>query len=107
MVKTAFMKRCMTIWTHHGLDVAVLGHSFRIGGSTELLLAGVPPEIVAAIGRWKSLAFLLYWRKIEEVLPRAVSRSYEPNRIRNVAAAFEQFRIVQNIPTSCTITHGP
>lgn len=38
----------------------ISGHSFRIGGAVELLLAGVPPEVVAATGNWTSLAFLLY-----------------------------------------------
>jgi len=40
----------------------VLGTVFLIGGTVELLLAGVPPEIIAATGGWTSFAFLLYWR---------------------------------------------
>ena len=45
----------------------ILDHSFHIGGAVELLLAGVPPEIVAATGGWTSLAFLLYWHHMEEI----------------------------------------
>ena len=56
------------------------------------------PEVVAAIGRWKSLAFLLYWRKIEEILPRAVSKSYVKSRIAEVSRDFERFRVEQRIP---------
>jgi len=49
----------MGIWSSAML-VHVLGHSFHIGGAVELLLAGVSPEVVAALGGWTSLAFLLY-----------------------------------------------
>lgn len=63
-----FMNRCNEIWAKAGLS-RITGHSFRIGGATELLLRGVPPEMVKAQGRWSSDAFLRYWRKIEEILP--------------------------------------
>jgi integrase len=36
------------------------GHSFRRGGATSLALAGVPDNVIAAIGRWKSTSFQLY-----------------------------------------------
>ncbi|KAJ7599466.1 DNA breaking-rejoining enzyme [Mycena floridula] len=97
-----FLDRCHGIWRSAGL-LLPLGHSFRIGGASELLLAGIPPEVVATIGRWKSLAFLLYWRKIEEILPRSFSRSYDSSRIRELAVAFENFRVAQNIPENVLI----
>ena len=59
MTKCKFMDFCTGVWSNTSL-AHVLGHSFRIGGAVELLLAGVPPEIVAATGGWTSLAFLLY-----------------------------------------------
>ncbi|KAJ8518023.1 hypothetical protein ONZ45_g4856 [Pleurotus djamor] len=102
MSKTAFLERCTSVWSSHGLTSDVKGHSFRIGGATELLLSGVPPEVVASVGRWKSSAFLLYWRRIEEILPHSISRTYDPDRIKLVAAAFEKFRISQSVP--CTVT---
>ncbi|KAJ7333492.1 hypothetical protein DFH08DRAFT_708228, partial [Mycena albidolilacea] len=37
MTKTWFMKRCTQIWDAAGILLG-FGHSFRIGGSTELLL---------------------------------------------------------------------
>lgn len=63
MAKHKFMGFCTSIWSKAALT-HVLGHSFQIGGAAELLLAGVPPEIVAATGGWTSLVFLLYWRLI-------------------------------------------
>ncbi len=50
MVKDWFLKRCRDIWEPLHLDF-IHGHSFRPGGATELLLAGVPPETVAKQGR--------------------------------------------------------
>ena len=53
----------------------VLGHSFHISGTVELLLAGIPPEIVAATGGWTSLTFLLYWHHMDEILPMSPSKA--------------------------------
>jgi len=60
--------RCNTIWSRLGLP-SVSGHCFRIGGTTELLLRGVPPDIVRMMGRWSSDAFFIYWRNLELVAP--------------------------------------
>ncbi len=57
-----------------------LGHSFRIGSAVALLLTGVPPEIIAATGGWSSLAFLLYWCRLQEVIPMHVTKAYNKNR---------------------------
>jgi len=48
------------IWSSAML-MHVLSHSFWIGGAVELFLAGVPPEVIAAIRGWTSLTSLLYW----------------------------------------------
>ena len=37
-------------------------HSLRIGGASALAAAGVPDYIIQTMGRWKSLAFLMYIR---------------------------------------------
>ncbi|KAF8879515.1 hypothetical protein CPB84DRAFT_1852065 [Gymnopilus junonius] len=71
----------------------VLGHSFRIGGAVELLLVGIPPEIVAATGSWTSLTFLLYWHHMEEILPMSISKAYNKTHFNNLATIFKQFRI--------------
>lgn len=75
----------------------ISGHSFRIGGAVELLLAGVPPEVVASTGGWTSLAFLLYWRRMEEIIPLSTSKAYNSAQISSLSDTFEQFRIRQNI----------
>ena len=35
-------------------------HSLRIGGATSLAILGVPPHIIKAIGRWKSICYQIY-----------------------------------------------
>ncbi|KAF7310111.1 hypothetical protein MIND_00384500 [Mycena indigotica] len=96
MTKDWFLTRCTDIWKSCGL-LAVAGHSFRIGGSTELLLAGVPCEVVAATGGWSSLAFLLYWRKLEHIIAMAIGKAYDKKKIEEVALVFERFRVDNNI----------
>jgi len=97
MSKHKFMSFCVDIWSRAGL-AHVKGHSFRIGGAVELLLAGVPPEIVAATGGWTSLAFLLYWRRMEEILPMSTSRAYQKSQITDLARILEGFRQRNGIP---------
>jgi hypothetical protein len=43
----------------------ITGHCFRIGGTTFYLVSGVPPDIVKKFGRWRSQAFLEYWRCLD------------------------------------------
>lgn len=59
--KKAFLQRCNQVWQAHGFP-QIKGHSFRIGGTSELLLAGVHPDVVRKMGRWSSDHFLRYWR---------------------------------------------
>ncbi|KAJ7606933.1 hypothetical protein DFH06DRAFT_1018882 [Mycena polygramma] len=94
--KDWFMQHCCAIWKAANL-LLVLGHGFRIGGSTKLLLAGVPCEVVAALGEWSSLAFLLYWRKIEHIVPMNIGKAYDKKKLDEVAKAFEAFRIANGI----------
>ena len=97
MLKHNFLTFVTGIWSS-ALLAHVLGHSFRIGGAVELLLAGVPPEIVAATGGWTSLAFLLYWRRMEEILPMSTSKAYKKAHFDELATIFENFRINNRIP---------
>jgi hypothetical protein len=48
LTKNAFLKKCNLIWHNAGYP-RMMGHSFRIGGTTELLVAGVHPGIVMAV----------------------------------------------------------
>jgi len=59
MFRNTFLSFVLGVWQSASLD-HVAGHSFCIGGTVFLLLAGVPPEVVAATGGWTSLAFLCY-----------------------------------------------
>jgi hypothetical protein len=45
----------------------ITGHCFRIGGTTFYLVSGVPPDIVKKFGRWRSQAFLEYWRCLDHL----------------------------------------
>ena len=93
------MEFCTGVWADANL-AHVQGHSFRIGGAVELLLAGVPPEIVAATGGWTLLAFLLYWRRMKEILPMSTSKAYKRSHVDELAKIFEQFRIDNCIPSN-------
>ena len=97
LTRQDFLSFVNKIWSDAGL-LHVYGHSFRIGGAVEILLAGVPPEIVAAIGGWTSLAFLLYWRRLKELLPMSTVRAYKQNDMNRLARIFDDFRVRAKIP---------
>ncbi|KZS94990.1 hypothetical protein SISNIDRAFT_400278, partial [Sistotremastrum niveocremeum HHB9708] len=65
----AFMSRCNEIWRAAGKGT-VTGHCFRIGGTTTFLTNGVPPDVVKAMGRWSSDAFMRYWRGLDSLAAR-------------------------------------
>ena len=67
MTRKWFLERCNKIWALDHLD-NLSGHSFRIGGTTHLLLLGINPFVVMMQGRWRSNAFLEYWRHCKELL---------------------------------------
>jgi hypothetical protein len=69
LTKRIFLNQCNEIWSSCGLSV-VSGHSFRIRGTTELLVSGVHPDVVRMMGRWSSDSFLKYWRSLDRVAPR-------------------------------------
>jgi hypothetical protein len=102
--KSFFLSTCSSIWEAAGLP-PVQGHSFRIGGASELLTAGVSPEVVACLGGWTSLAFLLYWRKVEHILPMNITDAYKKKRVQELAAEMECFRICNSIPNSAALDH--
>jgi hypothetical protein len=97
LLKSDFLKFVNRVWMNAKLH-HVYGHSFRIGGAVALLLAGVPPEVVAATGGWTSLSFLLYWRRLEEILPNSTSRAYNKSDVNFLSSTFEKFRTRCDIP---------
>jgi len=84
MVKKVFTARCKQVWEASGC-ADVSGHSFRIGGCTELLLRGVSHEWVKIAGRWKSDAWQVYIRGTPVLLQ---------NEMRRVSAALSQEHLI-------------
>ena len=65
--KKKLLNWCNAIWIANGEPHVISGHSFRIGGTTELLLRGIPPDVIKTLGRWESDSFLAYWRSVESL----------------------------------------
>ncbi|KAJ7239269.1 hypothetical protein C8J57DRAFT_1452751 [Mycena rebaudengoi] len=76
LVKDAFLHASSAVFRAAELDL-VFGHSYRIGGSLELLAAGVAPEVIMKLGGWSSLCFLIYWRRLQQILPLAITRAWD------------------------------
>lgn len=68
LTRKRFLAHCNEVWMCYGFPIST-GHSFRIGGTTKLLLANVAPDVVKLMGRWSSDAFLRYWRSLELIAP--------------------------------------
>jgi hypothetical protein len=64
--KKSFMLMCNNVWASYGWPT-ISGHSFRIGGTTSLLVSGIDPSVVKKMGRWSSDAYLRYWRTVEDI----------------------------------------
>ncbi|KLO16817.1 hypothetical protein SCHPADRAFT_847516 [Schizopora paradoxa] len=71
LTSNMFLARCNQVWAASNIP-RITGHSFRIGGTTELLTSGVEPDVVRAMGRWSSDSFLKYWRSLEHLIPKHV-----------------------------------
>ena len=65
--KKFFLRRCNAIWSTLGFP-RTTGHCFRIGGTTELLVAGIPPDIVKAMGRWSSESIGARWTTLRQAI---------------------------------------
>src|SRR5882724_2535797 len=76
MPKSWFLNRCNEVWLSKGLTTTS-GHSFKIGGTTHLLLLGIDPFIVMAQGHWRPSAFLEYWQLCEEIIPTFIGFSLQ------------------------------
>lgn len=79
--KDVFLRRCNAIWASLGYPHTT-GHSFRIGGTTELLIAGIPPDVVKVMGRWSSDSFLRYWRSLDVLAPQYIRNLNTHKRYR-------------------------
>ena len=81
LTKKVFLQRCNEIWSTFGYPHTT-GHCFRIGGTTELLILGTPPDVVKATGCWSSDSFLRYWRSLEEIAPVHIRNVHTSRRRR-------------------------
>ncbi|KAF5334719.1 hypothetical protein D9758_017359 [Tetrapyrgos nigripes] len=95
MVKDKFLELCFDIWTRECI-CDVLGHSFRIGGAVHLLSLGLAPEYVAAVSGWTSLAFLLYWRRIVEIVPVAIHKAMELEKVKKAIEDYRKKQAISN-----------
>ncbi|KAJ3981028.1 hypothetical protein F5890DRAFT_1418456 [Lentinula detonsa] len=99
MTKKHFLNFVLSIWAKAGTP-NIHGHSFHIGGAVELLLIGVPPHIVAQTGGWTSLAFLLYWCRIVDLLPLHTHKAYSDDQWSKTRTAIEQYKKSSKISDS-------
>ncbi|KAG1719864.1 DNA breaking-rejoining enzyme, partial [Suillus paluster] len=90
MTRPLFLARCNEIWVAQGFP-NLPGHVFRIGGTTELLLQGTHPDIVAMQGRWTSDAFLEYWRCIDTILPLFIASTANTQRLLDLDRTMDAF----------------
>ena len=57
-------------------------HSYRSGGASHLLAAGVPPDIIKALGRWRSSCFLDYAVPSVELFAGLATAATDPINLR-------------------------
>jgi hypothetical protein len=94
ITKDVFLTTSSLAFKNAGLD-QVFGHSYRISGAMDLLLAGVAPEVIMKLGGWTSLCFLVYWRRLERVIPAAIARAW--------AAQQKEFARVHSHPSDLDV----
>lgn len=66
--KAVFIARLRKAAVAAGINAPPKGHAFRIRGTLEYLLRGVPFDVVKAKGRWASDAFRVYLRKHASIM---------------------------------------
>ena len=86
LTKISFLTITSNIFTAAGLE-SVHGHSYQIGGTLHLLLDGVSPEVIMKIGGWTSLCFLIYWCRLEQVIPLAITQTWD-SKVKEFARKF-------------------
>ena len=90
LTKSEYLAQVNGIWKCRVM-LTVNGHSTCIGGATELLLRGVNPDVVAQQGRWSSHSFLLYWRKIQSILPLFINKQFGADRVAQAQRGIVNF----------------
>ncbi len=97
MHKTIFLEFCMDICQGHPwltysdtASISVAPWSFSLPESLQ--------KLSQQPGGWTLLAFLLYWHRMEEILPMSTSQAYNKAHINKLAEIFKQFCVANNIP---------
>jgi len=87
--KSFIQRRIKSLVALIGLNPRVFStHSLRAGGATDLFVAKVPYGHIMKMGRWKSLAFLMYFRDTSDVR-NAVFSAFESAADRPNASFFD------------------
>ena len=87
----AFTAAIRCIARRFGLpELRFKSHSMRIGGACNMLANGVSETIIKLVGKWKSIAFLLYLRMLDAAYNTALAavsnpRSVTTDSIRHLA----------------------
>ena len=91
LTKDWFMGRCNEVWKAAGFE-ELMQHGFRIGDATDLLLRGTPLDIIMVQDRWVSAhSFVLYWRKIEDILPLFLSCTFVIDHMTQLTSSMKDF----------------
>lgn len=73
LYKSEWMRRCHEIFRSAGLE-ELLGHCWRIGGTTELPLQGVSVTAIKLLAHWSTDAWKLYVRNTADIIDTKVVR---------------------------------
>lgn len=68
----------------------------------ELLISGVPPLIVAATGGWTSMAFTLYWTRVESIIPAFTARAYAAKDMERAGCFVKKFAASEKVENPST-----
>ena len=90
LTRSAFLKCFKAATTRAGVQ-NLTGHAFRVGGTLEYLLRGVPFEAVKSQGRWRGDSFQLYLRKHAQILAPYI-QAYPEVHVRFVNAVMPRVR---------------
>jgi hypothetical protein len=91
MMKPWFMESVSEVWKVAGLQYALDGHGFQIGGASEVLMQGFLLDAILTQGWWKLHTFLEYWWQIEAILPMFITQSYFTSQYSMVQSSMVSF----------------
>ena len=90
LTRSAFLK-CFKAASRKARIQNLTGHAFRVGGTLEYLLRGIPFEVVKSHGRWRGDSFQLYLRKHAQIMAPYIQANPEAH-VRFVNAVMPRVR---------------